>query len=146
MIFIKSFEISPQYNVSMALGSSVIRNTVLNKNKPYKCDKLGKVCSQNHPLQTHIKTHTGDKPYKCDIFGKVFSQNGNLQNHIGTHTGDKAYTCDICGQMLSQKHNIQYLAIFIPYRHTLEHTLVINHINVIYVVKCLVRMVSYRIT
>ena len=101
---------------------------------------------QNGNLQNHIRRHTGDKPYKCDIFGKVFSQNGNLQNHIGTHTGDKAYTCDICGQMLSQKHNIQYLAICIPYRQTLEHPLVITHINVIYEVKCLVRNITYSIT
>jgi len=68
-VFIKSSEISPQYKVSMAVGSSVIRNTVSNKNKPYKCDILvcGKVFSQNHPLQTHIRTHTGDKLYQCDI-------------------------------------------------------------------------------
>jgi uncharacterized Zn-finger protein len=100
MVFIKSSEISPKhYKVSMAVGSSVIRNTVLNKNKPYQCDKLGEVCSQKHPLQTHIRTHTGDKPYTCDICDEVFSQNGILQNHIRTHTGDKPYTCDICGKV-----------------------------------------------
>jgi uncharacterized Zn-finger protein len=42
------------------------------ENKPYQCDKLGEVCSQKHPLQTHIRTHTGDKPYKCDICDEVF--------------------------------------------------------------------------
>ena len=72
----KSSEISPHYKVSMAVGSSVIRNTVSNKNKPYECDICGKTFSQNHQLQNHIRTHTGDKPYKCDICGKGFSQNG----------------------------------------------------------------------
>jgi hypothetical protein len=32
------------------------------------------------------------------------------------------------------------------YRNTLEHILVINLINVIFVIECLVRMVTYRIT
>ena len=88
-IIIKPSEISPEYKVSMTVGSSVVGNTVLNKDKPYKCDKFGKVCSQNHPLQKHIRTHTGDKPYKCDICGKEFSVNYNLQKHIRIHTGDK---------------------------------------------------------
>ena len=41
---------------------------------------------------------------------------------------------------------VKDLIRILTYRHTLEHTLLINLINVIYVVKDLVRMLVYRNT
>jgi uncharacterized Zn-finger protein len=93
----------------MAVESSVIRNTESNKNKPYECDICGKVFSQNHHLQNHIRIHTGDKPYKCKICGKGFSQNSNLQRHIRLHTGDKPYKCDICHHIYMVYHQYVFL-------------------------------------
>jgi CelD/BcsL family acetyltransferase involved in cellulose biosynthesis len=57
----------------------------------------------------------------------------NVKIRKQTHTGDKPYKYDICGKGFSQND--------IAYRNTLEHLLVMNLINVIYVVKDLVRMI-----
>ena len=97
----------------------------------------GKGFSQNPHLQIHIRTHTGDKPYKCHICGKGFSENGNLQIHIKTHTGDTPYKYDICGKGFSQNpHCI----------HIRTHTGDKPYKCHIYVVKDLVKMVTYRHT
>jgi len=111
--------------------------TTYTGDKPYKCDVGGKGFSENNSLQMHIRTHTGDKPYKCDVCGKGFSDSCNLQIHmIRTHTGDKPYKCDtrICVKRFSDSSNLQNHIIYI---------LVINMFNVIYVVECLVRIVTY---
>ena len=78
----------------------------------------------------------------------MFSKNFNLQKHIRTHihTSNKPYKCDV--------YLVKDLVIIVTYRHTyiwanlkpvternetkcckhtLEHVLVINHINVIYI-------------
>ena len=56
------------------------------------------------------------------------------------YTGDKPYKCDI------HVYVVKCLVIILTYRHTLEHIQVITLINVMCVVKGLVRMVAYRIT
>ena len=65
----------------------------------------------------------------------MFSLNHHLQIHIRTHTGDiiinVPYKCDVCGKGFSRN-----------YRITLVCILVINLLNVMYVVKDLVRILK----
>jgi KRAB domain-containing zinc finger protein len=57
----------------------------------------------------------------------VFSQNSLLQTHTRTHTGDKPYNCDVYGKVFNQNISLQ--------KHIRTHILVINLMNVMYVVK-----------
>ena len=99
--------------------------------------------------------HTGDEPYKYDICDKGFSQNDNLQKHIRIHTGDKPYKCDICvlSRKITYRNTFSLINVNKGFsqngslqKHIRIHILVINLINVIYVAKCLVGMITYRNT
>jgi hypothetical protein len=110
--------------------------------KPDKCDICGKGFSQNGSFQTHTRIHTSDMSNKCHICGKGFSQNPPLLIHIRTHIGDKLYKCDVCCNRFSENGNLQCTDTPLEYIQLMH----VHVINVIYVVKCLVEILIYKIT
>jgi hypothetical protein len=69
------------------------------------------------------RSPTGDELQSSDVFGKHLTTSDILQNYDWKDTCDKPYTCDIFDEIR-----------LLTYRNTLEHILVINLINLIYVV------------
>jgi hypothetical protein len=84
--------------------------------------KYNSLNKQSYALLVYL--HTGDKPYKCDVCGKVFSDSSNLQIHI---------IFILVINMFNGIYVVECLVGILTYRNTLEHILVINRINVMYV-------------
>ena len=91
-------------------------------------------CCEGHTLNNR-RSSTGDELQSFDVFGKHLATSDLFQKYDRKDTCDNPYKFDICDEVT-----------FLTYRITLEHILVINLINVIYVVRDLIRMLAFRIT
>ena len=53
--------------------------------KKFKCEKCGKMSTNNADLQKHMRVHTGEKPFQCPVCGVKFNQKSNMTTHVKKH-------------------------------------------------------------
>jgi len=76
--------------------------------KPFECEKCGKVFTSNCHLKRHISTiHEGIKPYLCIICKKNFPEKWDLIKHMRMHTGEKPFECDMCNNCFNHKCDLK---------------------------------------
>ncbi|XP_012590115.1 PREDICTED: zinc finger protein 883-like isoform X2 [Condylura cristata] len=83
--------------------STLRRQRILTRQKPYECKECWKTFFQKSALDGHQKTHTGEKRYKCEECRKTFHWKSAFIRHQRTHTGEKPYECQECRKTFSQK-------------------------------------------
>ncbi|KAK7799128.1 hypothetical protein U0070_009146, partial [Myodes glareolus] len=130
----KKLLVHPQCVKTLAYDSQLQRNErTHDSEKPYKSNQWHKTFAPNNCRQMHKRTHTEEKPceynqthseeksYACSQCAKAFGEPHTLQLHKRTHTGEKPYECNQC-----------------------EHILVRNPLNVISVVRPLVKTMLFK--
>ena len=81
---------------------------LLNKNKPFQCEKCSFCCSQKTKLKRHVAiVHDKKKPFSCRKCDYTCSQKRHLKEHDTTlHEGKKPFKCESCDYSCARKGTI----------------------------------------
>lgn len=68
--------------------------------KPFQCNRCGKVFQYSSEVTKHRRSHMREKPFKCSECRKSCNCSSNLLKQK-THTEENSYECKECGKTLT---------------------------------------------
>lgn len=99
----------------------------------FECHMCAKIFSKSSNLRQHETIHTGRKPHGCRLGGKAFTHCSDPRKRERTHTGEKAPGCRLCGKAFH---------LHLSLDDTRELTLERSHMNVIYVIRPSIEVIT----